>query len=76
MGLDLGRFREKAGTCLSGSLDLSPGPVMGEGVAKVGIRVFGILEVFDQGGIAVSFHFLEMGSQLQMDVQMAPVGVP
>ena len=55
---------------------MGAGPVMGECAAEVGVCVFGILEVFDEGRVAVAFHLLEMGCQLQVDVEVAPVVVP
>ena len=76
LGLGLRTFREQARACLGGSLNLGPGPIVGEGVAEVGICVIGVLEVFDEGHAAVAFHFLEMSGQLQMNIEMAPVVAP
>ena len=74
--LGLRGFREEHGAFLGGRLNLGAGPVMGECAAEVGVCVFGILEVFDEGRVAVAFHLLEVRRQLQVDVEVAPVVIP
>ena len=55
---------------------LRTGPVVGKGVAKVSVCVFGIFKVFDESGAAIAFHLFEMSCQLQMDVEVIPVVAP